>query len=245
MDRLIYVAMTGAKQATFQQATVANNLANASTPGFRAELAAFRAIPVQGGTGLPTRTFAVEQTTGSDFTPGPLMTTGRNLDIAVQTEGFLAVQTPGGEAYTRNGSLQIDPTGLLRDAKGFPVLGDAGPITLPPQSIITIAKDGTISAAPDANPAQINEVGRLKLVRPPENQLERGNDGQFRLRDGGVAQADATVQVLSGALESSNVNPVSQLVQMIDTQRLYDMQVRFLQTADQNARSAAQIMTIT
>lgn len=244
MDRLIYVAMTGAKQSSNQQATVANNLANATTPGFRAELAAFRAVPVQGGTGLPTRAFAVEQTTGSDFSPGAVQITNRSLDVAVVSGGFLAVQTPGGEAYTRNGSLQVDANGLLRSSKGAPVLSDAGPITLPPDSIITIAADGTISAAPNNNPAQANEVGRLKLVRPNDAELERGSDGMFRLRSGAVAQADPTVQLQSGALESSNVNAVEQLVKMIDFQRHYDMQVRLLQTADQNARAAAQVMTL-
>lgn len=245
MDRLIYVAMTGAKQSSFQQTTVANNLANASTPGFRAELAAFRAIPVQGGTGLPTRAFTLEQTTGSDFSPGTLQMTGRSTDLALQNEGFFAVQTPSGEAYTRNGSLQIDANGILRTGKGDPVLGDAGPITLPPDNVITFAKDGTISAAPSNNPSQSNAVGRLKLVKPDETQLDRGSDGLFRLRDGSTAQNDAGVQVIGGALESSNVNAVDQLVKMIDFQRHYDMQVRLLQAADQNAKSAAQILVLT
>ncbi|WP_269531981.1 flagellar basal-body rod protein FlgF [Chitinimonas sp. BJYL2] len=244
MDRLIYVAMTGAKHATMQQATVANNLANASTPGFKQELSASRAVQAVGGTGYQTRTFTVEQTTGSDFSPGPLQTTGRDLDIAVTTEGLFAVQTGNGEAYTRNGSLQIDATGMLKTREGFPVQGDAGPIIVPENSVLTFGKDGTISAAPVNDPAQVNEIGRLKLVKPNDRDLERGNDGLFRLRDGTPAQVDASVQISSGMLEASNVNAVEQLVKMIDYQRNYDLQVRMLQSADQNARAAAQIMSM-
>ncbi|MGQ5523010.1 flagellar basal-body rod protein FlgF [Chitinimonas sp. PSY-7] len=244
MDRLIYVAMTAAKQATMQQATVANNLANAATPGFKQELAAYRAVPAVGGVGYPSRSFVVEQTTGSDFTPGTLQTTGRELDVAVTTEGMFAVQTGSGEAYTRNGSLQIDATGLLQTREGLPVLGDGGPITLPPDSIITFGKDGTISAATVADPSQSNEIGRMKLVKPVERDLDRGNDGFFRPRDGQPLQPDASVQVSNGMLEASNVNSVEQLVKMIDYQRHYDLQVRMLQTADQNARAAAQILAV-
>ncbi|QNM98466.1 flagellar basal-body rod protein FlgF [Chitinimonas koreensis] len=244
MDRLIYVAMTGAKQASLQQATVANNLANASTPGFKQELSAFRAVQAVGGTGYQSRSFVLEQSTGSDFTPGTLQTTGRDLDIALTTEGMFAVQTGNGEAYTRNGSLEIDATGLLKTREGNPVLGDGGPIVIPENSVLTFGRDGTISAAPVNDPSQSNEVGRIKLVRPDERQLDRGNDGLFRLRDGQPAQADAAVQLTSGALEASNVNAVDQLVKMIDYQRSYDLQVRMLQTADQNARSAAQIMSL-
>jgi flagellar basal-body rod protein FlgF len=164
--------------------------------------------------------------------------------VAVLTEGFIAVQTGSGEAYTRNGSLDIDATGMLRTRSGNPVLGDAGPIVIPPDSVITIGKDGTVSAAPANNPAQATPVGRIKLVKPDERTLDRGSDGLFRPRDGGGLQADAAVQISSGALEGSNVNAVEQLVKMIDYQRHYEMQIRLLQEADRNARAAAQIMTL-
>ncbi|MDN3577492.1 flagellar basal-body rod protein FlgF [Chitinimonas viridis] len=244
MDRLIYTAMTGAKHASLQQATVANNLANATTPGFKQELAASRAVQAVGGTGYQTRSYTLEQTIGSDFSPGSLQTTGRELDIAITTEGLFAVQTGNGEAYTRNGSLEIDATGLLKTREGYPVQGDGGPIVIPENSIVTFGKDGTITAAPANDPAQSNEIGRIKLVRPDELQLERGSDGLFRLRDGQPAQVDASVQMTNGALEASNVNAVDQLVKMIDYQRNYDLQVRMLQTADQNAKAAAQIMAV-
>jgi flagellar basal-body rod protein FlgF len=244
MDRLIYVAMTGAKHASQQQATIANNLANASTPGFKEQLAASRAVAAVGGAGYQTRSFTLEQTTGTDFSAGSLQMTGRELDIAVKTEGFFAVQSSTGEAYTRAGGLEVDATGILRARNGDPVLGDAGPITIPDNSVLTFGADGTISAAPVNNPAQATQVGRLKLVKPDERTLDRGSDGLFRPRDGQPAQVDANVQIVSGALESSNVNAVDQLVKMIDYQRSYDMQVRLLQAADQNARAAAQVLTL-
>jgi flagellar basal-body rod protein FlgF len=236
--------MTGAKHAAQRQATIANNLANATTPGFKQQLDVSRAVQATGGAGYQTRTFTVDQTAGSDFSAGALETTGRNLDVAVTTAGFLAVQTGNGEAYTRSGSLQVDSNGVLRTISGNPVLGDGGPITIPDNNIITIGADGTISAAPIQTPSQTNQVGRLKLVNPDERQLDRGSDGLFRTRDGQPAQADATVQLTSGALESSNVNTVDSLVSMINYQRNYDLQMQMLQSADQNARAAANIMQL-
>jgi flagellar basal-body rod protein FlgF len=244
MDRLIYVAMTGAKHASQQQATIANNLANASTPGFKEQLAASRAVAAVGGTGYQTRSFTLEQTTGTDFSAGSLQMTGRDLDIAVKTDGFFAVQSSTGEAYTRAGGLEVDANGILRARNGDPVLGDAGPITIPDNSVVSFGADGTISAASVNNPAQATQVGRLKLVKPDERTLDRGADGLFRPRNGQPAPVDASVQIVSGALESSNVNAVDQLTKMIDYQRSYDMQVRLLQAADQNARAAAQVMTL-
>lgn len=244
MDRLIYVAMTGAKHASMQQTTIANNLANAATPGFKQELSASRALQVIGGAGYQTRAFTLEQTTSSDFSPGTIQTTGRDLDIAVTTEGMFAVQTGNGEAYTRGGGLEIDSTGLLKTRSGFPILGDSGPIVVPPNANVAFAKDGTVSSVSTIDPTQSVQLGRLKLVKPDEAQLDRGNDGLFRLRDGTPAQNDASVQIASGALEASNVNSVDQLVRMINYQRNYDLQVRMLQTADQNAKAAAQVMSL-
>lgn len=243
MDRMIYIAMTGAKHTMLQQATVANNLANQATPGFRADLAAFRAAPVLGD-GVPTRAFVVEQTTGADFTPGVIQQTGRDLDMAVQSEGWISVQTGDGEAYTRNGSFELDPTGLLKTHAGQAVLGDNGPIVIPPDSRIAIGKDGTVSATPYANPTETQIVGRIKLVNPPVRDLDKGNDGLFRLRNGEPAQAAAEVELIGGALESSNVNPVQQLVNMISHSRQYDLQVKLLTTAEQNARTAGQVLSL-
>ncbi|WP_028448604.1 MULTISPECIES: flagellar basal-body rod protein FlgF [Chitinibacter] len=244
MDRLIYVAMTGARNSEVRQTTIANNLANTSTPGFRAELAAARAIPVLGGPGLSTRAFTVQQTPGADMTAGSFQQTGRDLDIAIREKGWLTVQTATGEAYTRNGSLMVDASGLLKNTAGEIVQGENGPLTVPENSRVVFALDGTVSAIDITNPGQVVEVGRLKLVNPPENQLEKGMDGLFRLRDGQVAQADPAVTVASGVIEGSNVNAVEQLVNMISTQRHFDLQIKLLQTADQNARSASSLLNL-
>lgn len=244
MDRLIYVAMTGAKQAEFRQSTVANNLANTSTNGFRADLAAFRAIPVLGGPGLATRAFAVEQGVGSDLSQGAFQQTGRELDVALMGEGWLAVQSASGEAYTRNGSFVVDAAGLLKTFSGQVVEGENGPLTIPENTQPSIAADGTVSAVDLTNPAQTVEVGRLKLVNPPAAEMEKGLDGLFRRRNGEAAQADPNVRLAIRGVEGSNVNAVDQLVSMITTQRHYDMQIKLLQTAEQNSRSAASLLSL-
>lgn len=245
MDRLIYTAMTGALHAMQQQATVSQNLANVNTPGFRAAIDAFRSVPLQ-GEGLPTRTFVVDATVGTDFTPGALQPTGRVLDVGIEGPGWLAVQDANGEeAYTRNGSLQVLPSGLLQTRSGLNVVGDGGTITLPPDSEVSIAKDGTISTVPSTSQkAGVVTVGRLKLVNPPETQLVRGEDGLFRLRGGGGAEADGQVRVVSGHLEASNVNTVEAMVDMITLARQFDMQMKLLQHADSNDKQATSILNI-
>ena len=244
MDRLIYTAMTGAKHAQLRQATVSHNLANATTTGFRSELAAFRAVPVVGGSGLPTRAFVVEQTTGADMRSGPLQRTGNDLDVAVDGEGWLAVQTSSGEAYTRNGELAADATGLLKTRSGQILVGESGPLTVPENTRVSVAPDGTVTGAALDNPTQKVEIGKIKLVNPPSAQLEKGNDGLFRLRSGQPAPIDEKVKLVSGSLEGSNVNAIDELVTMIATQRQYDMQLKMITTADQNSRAAAQLISL-
>lgn len=243
MDRMIYLATSGAKQTMEQQATVAHNLANLTTNGFRAEMNVFRAVPVVGD-GANTRAFVVNTTPGADFTPGAIQQTGRDLDVAIQGKGWIAVQAAdGSEAYTRNGSLQISPNGILQTRNGSAVMGDGGPIAIPTDTLITIAGDGTVSTVPTGmKPAGNTTVGRIKLVDPPEAQLERGNDGLFRVRGGAPAAVDPKVKLTSGALEASNVNPVEQMVSMISLARQYDMQMKLLQTAETNSRDAAQLL---
>jgi flagellar basal-body rod protein FlgF len=243
MDRMIYIATSGAKQTMGQQATVAHNLANLTTNGFRGELSVFRAVPLVGA-GANTRTFVLDSTPGADFTPGSIQQTGRDLDVAVQGKGWLAVQAPdGSEAYTRNGSLQINANGVLQTRTGNSVLGDGGPIAIPSDTLITVATDGTVSTVPTGmRPSGNTTVGRIKLVNPPEADLVRGDDGLFRLRGGAPAAADANVQLVSGALESSNVNAVEQMVSMISLARQYDMQMKLLQNAENNSKDAAQLL---
>lgn len=245
MDRVIYTAMSGATQSLLKQATVTHNLANVNTPGFRASIDVFRAVPLR-GEGLSTRTFVVDSTPGTDFTPGVMQQTGRVLDVALDGRGWIAVQdAAGNEAYTRNGSLQIQPNGILQTRNGLNVQGDAGPLTIPPDTEITIAKDGTISTVPsDSQKAGVVVVGRIKLTNPPEDQLVRGEDGLFRTRNGNPAEADAAVTVASGSLESSNVNTVDAMVSMIALARQFDTQMKLLQKADENARVASSVLNL-
>lgn len=244
MDRMIYVSMTGARHALEAQTTVAHNLANLNSSGFRAQINALRSVPLFGD-GLPTRAYVVDSTAGTDFRPGAIQQTGRPLDVAIMGRGLLAVQLPdGAEAYTRAGGLAVGPGGVLETAQGHPVLGDAGPIAIPPESNIAIAKDGTISAlAPDGRGA-VNVIGRLKLVNPPEADLVRTDQGLFRLKDGEVAPADAGVVVAPGALESSNVNAVEQLINMISHARAFETHMKLLQNAESNDRQANQLLTL-
>jgi flagellar basal-body rod protein FlgF len=245
MDRLIYTSMTGANHTLSQQATVSHNLANASTTGFRAENNAFRAVPVFGD-GLPTRAFVVDSTINADFTPGELQTTGRDLDVAVRGSGWIAVQLDNGEeAYTRNGGLQVSSNGILLTQNGLKVKGDTGIITIPPETRITIGTDGTISSVPiNPQPNTVALVGRIKLVDPPVDKLKKGEDGLFRLKDGGVAQADAKVKLVDGTLEGSNVNVVHEMVSMIALARQFDMQMKMLESAERNAQQASEIMVL-
>ncbi len=247
MDRLIYVAMTGATHTMGQQATIAHNLANATTIGYRAAVNSFRAVPVV-GEGSRTRAFVVDSTVGANFSPGSIQVTGRSRDVAVQGAGWIAVQTKdGGEAYTRDGNLQISANGLLQTRNGFNVMGANGPISIPLEADITIAKNGFVSSVQNIArnmPQTVEPVGRIKLVNPPEKQLVRGDDGLFRMRDGGKAPADANVALAWGALENSNVNVVREMVSMISISRQYDMQMKLLENAKSNARQAAQILSL-
>ena len=234
MDRLIYTSMTGANHTLNQQATVAHNLANVSTTGFRAENNAFRAVPIYGD-GAPTRAFVVDTTVGADFTPGPL-----------QGPGWIAVQLDNGEeAYTRNGSLQVSPNGILLTQNGLKVKGENGIIALPPDTRITVGVDGTVSAVPiSPQPNTVAQVGRIKLVNPPEENLEKGVDGLFRQKDGKPAPLDARVRLIDGTLEGSNVNVVHEMVSMIALARQFDMQMKMMENAEKNAQQASQIMVL-
>ena len=240
MDRLIYLAMAGAKATMQRQETLANNLANASTTGFRAELAAFRAVPVE-GSGASTRVYALESTVGYDATPGQIAATGRNLDVAMRGGAWLAVQARDGtEAYVRGGSLDVDADGMLVTTSGLQVLGDGGPIQIPRDTQVAIAADGTVSAVDSQG--RSSSVGRLKLVTP-EAPLVRGDDGLFRGGEGDLA-ADATARLQDGALEGSNVSTVETMVQMIAAARQFEAQMRSLSTAEGNDKAASQLLSI-
>lgn len=246
MDRLIYTAMSGAKMLTQRQETISHNLANLNTNGFRAQLTAFRAVPVQ-GPGADTRVAAVETTVGSDFSPGQLVHTGNSLDVAINGRGFFAVQgADGNEAYTRDGGFTLSTDGELQTRGGLPVMGEGGPIQIPPNHQILVGRDGTISAVPLSEGRNATlQVGRLRLVNPPEEGLERSPDGLFRMKNGQQAEPDPSMTVAQGTIEGSNVNAVEALVGMITVARQFEQQMRLLQNAEQNAQRANQLFTLT
>lgn len=244
MDRMLYVGMSGAKQAMEQQASTANNMANASTPGFRAQINAFRAVPVTGQE-VGTRAFVVATTPSADFKQGPLRETGNPLDIAIQGDGWLAVTgADGQEAYTRAGNLKVGSDGQLLAMGNHAVIGDGGPIVVPPGQALGIGSDGMVSARNVGDPnAVTTDVGRLKLVNPDAADLVRGDDGLFRMREGlQAAEADRTRTVTSGVVEQSNVNPVESMVAMIANARSFELQMKSIQTANENAQSANKLL---
>ena len=246
MDRMLYVAMSGAKQNMLAQAINSNNLANISTTGFRADLAAARSMPLFGGTGHPTRVYSMTEKPGIDFNQGAMSTTGRDLDIAVAGDGFITVQAPdGSEAYTRAGDLKTDNAGVLQTGAGYVVMGEGGPITIPEAAKLDIGKDGTISIA------QIGDGGggstiidRLKLVNPNVKDLKRNENGLFVLKNGEEADVDQEVSVISGTVETSNVNAAGALVNMIELARQFEMQIKMMKSAEENHAQATQMMKL-
>jgi flagellar basal-body rod protein FlgF len=244
MDRLIYTAMTGANAAANRQAVIANNLANVSTNGFRAQLATYRAVPLRGD-GATTRVFALEATAGHSDKPGPAIRTDRALDTMAVGDAWFTVQgLDGNEAYTRNGHFEVNPEGVLTTGNGLQVLSaDGSAITVPTNADISVSPDGTLSAKIGNQPG--NAIGKLKLVvQTPEDPLKRGDDGLFRSLSGDPLNADDTARLQSGVLEGSNVNPIESMVGMIQTARQFEAQMRLMQTAESNDRSAGQLLSL-
>ena len=244
MDRGMYVAMTGAKQILQAQAVNNHNIANASTIGFRADGVGFTSEPVY-GPGYASRVNAVAGDAGTDFSTGVMTNTNSPLDIAVNGKGFIAVRgADGKEAYTRAGDLKVTADGAVLTASGFPVLSESGPLSVPPSTQLSIGSDGTVSIVPlGLSPAAQSQVDRIKLVNPPVKDLQKGVDGLFRLKSGAKAKTDETVTITSGELESSNVNAAQSLVNMIELQRLYELQIKSINSTDQNEQSAQRLMT--
>ena len=243
MDRMLYVAMTGAKQLMQAQTLVSHNLANVATNGFRADLARFSAQPIAGA-GYPTRINTVASGIGFDRSQGTLQETGRALDIAVEGAGYIAVQAADGtEAYTRGGTLNVGALGLLETQRGEVVLGDNGPIAVPPHTQISIGADGTIAIVPQGQgPETLAQVGRIKLVNPAPESLEKRPDGLIRIAGGEVAEADAAVTVVSGFIESSNVSMAGSMIDMIELAREFELAVRMMRSADDNAERASALV---
>jgi flagellar basal-body rod protein FlgF len=245
MDEMIYLAMTGAKQTEYAQTINTNNLANATTTGFRADLHSFSSSPIQ-GPGVDSRVNAVVESYGTDFTHGAMASTGRDLDIAISEDGFIAIQSAdGSEAYTRAGNLRIGSGGLLETVSGHLVLGNGGPVAIPDHETLSIGDDGTISFQPiGQGPEALAIVDRIKLVNPDIALMSKGSDGLFRLPDGEIASADPAVRITSGALEQSNVTIAKTLVNMIELSRQYETQINIIKTSEENADAAAQMMRI-
>ena len=245
MDRMIYLAMTAATQNLRAQGIAANNLANANTTGFKSDFAAFRAMPVFAD-GFPSRVYAMTERPGINYQPGTIETTGNELDVSVNGEGFIAVQSAdGSEAYTRAGNLKITATGQLLTDDDLPVLGNGGPMGVPPNASVVVGVDGTVSIRPlgqDAN--TLAQVDRIKLVKPAPQDLIKGPDGLFRLRSGPPAEPDASVRLASGTLERSNVNSVSEMIGMIENQRNYDMAVKAMHTAQENDSAGDRLLQL-
>jgi flagellar basal-body rod protein FlgF len=244
VDRALYIAMTGAKNNMMAQTIHANNMANLNTSGFKADFEQSRSMGVYYGDGQPTRAYALTETPQADFEYGPLQTTGNPMDVALQGDGFIAVQAPdGSEAYTRAGNLAIDAAGTLRTANGLAVIGNSGPISLPPLDKIEVGSDGTISVISLGQTAEtMVESNRIKLVKPDIKNIEKGPDGLFRQRDGLAATADASVRVASGVLEGSNVSAMSEFTQILTLARQFDMQLKLMKTTEDNAAASAQLL---
>ena len=262
MDKMLYIAMSGAKQNMLALSVTANNLANAKTTGFKADLAQARSMQAF-GEGMPSRVFAMTERASQNFDSGALERTGRELDIAIQGDGWIAVKTPAvnvskgaqvgtasltsritSEAYTREGHLRISEEGELQTTSGEPVIGENGPISIPlPIANLHISNDGTIMVQPEGAPSNVQEeVARIKLVNPDVRDLEKGADGLFRRKDGKPAEADVGVSIQSGMLEASNVNPIVEMTKMISIQRSFEMQLKLMKTAEENDSSASALL---
>ncbi|MDD1013137.1 MULTISPECIES: flagellar basal body rod protein FlgF [Pseudomonas] len=245
MDKMLYVAMTGASQNALAQKAHANNLANISTSGFQRDLEQARSMPVFGDS-FPARAYAMTERPATDFSPGSMQETGRDLDIAIGGDGFIAVQTPdGGEAYVRTASLNIDGLGVLRAGNGMPVMGNGGPIAVPPEQKVEIGQDGTISIrAMGEGPRVMAEVDRIKLVNPDLKTMTKGLDGMIHTKDGQPAVADANVQVVSGFLESSNVNAVEEMTSVLALSRQFELHIKMMTTAKEGDEAMARVLQI-
>ncbi len=243
MDRSLYIAMSGAKQTLLAQTANANNLANTQTTGFKSDFEQFRAMPVF-GPGFPSRVYAMTERPGSNLSTGPIQTTGRELDIAVKGDGWLAVQgNDGREAYTRAGDLRVTPQGQLETGSGLQVLGNDGPIAIPPYTKIDIGRDGTISIVPQGqNAATLAVIDRIKLVKPDPANLEKRDDGLVHLKQGQPPEPDADVVLIQGALEGSNVNAIAAMVDMIELARNFELQTKVMKNVDDNAAVTARLM---
>lgn len=245
MDHLLYIAASGARETMLAQAANSHNLANASTVGFKADLVQAMSAYVS-GQGVDSRAYSINRDFGSDLSAGPMRITGRDLDVAITGEGWIAVQaTDGSEGLTHRGDLRVDEFGQLVNGAGQQLLGNRGPIALPPYAELSIGTDGTISIIPLGEaPNTLAVIDRIKLVNPGDDNLQKGPDGLMRPVDGGETVADADVQLVSGTLESSNVNTVDAMVRMIELARQFEHHVKMMSVAEEMDDSSAALMRL-
>ncbi len=244
MDRLIWTAMSGMNDSMVRQRVIASNMANAQTIGFRAEMLYSTPVTLT-GPALEARAMSEGEVRGADMRAGAISHTGRALDVAMTGNSLLTVQAEdGSEAYTRRGDLTVSPGGVLENGDGRPVVGASGPITVPPNAVISIAPDGSVEVTnPDA-PGERQVVDRLKLANPDGSQVAKAVDGLFRVVGGGVLPDDANARVEPQALEQSNVDPAGVIVQMVEAQRLFDIRTKLVSTAREVDESGAALMRI-
>lgn len=232
MDRLIYTALSGASHTLMEQQISANNLANVNTGGFRSDIALSQSEQVQ-GRGFSTRFMSAENQSGINDSAGIPEKTDRSLDVAIQGKGYIAVQdAAGNEVYTRNGNIQQDDQGQLT-VNGYLVLGDNGPIVLPPNAIASFGSDGTLSVTPDDGDVKgTMDVDRLKLVDIPLNNLAKNPEGMLVTANGVPASVDEDIKVSGGYLESSNVSAVSEMMASISLNRQFESQIKMMKAAE-------------
>ncbi|MDD2048759.1 flagellar basal body rod protein FlgF [Pseudomonas putida] len=245
MDKMLYVAMTGASQNALAQKAHANNLANISTTGFQRDLEQARSMPVFGDS-FPARAYAMTERPATDFSPGSMLETGRDLDVAVGGDGFIAVQAPdGSEAYVRTASMNIDALGVLRAANGMPIMGNGGPIAVPPEQKVEVGEDGTITIrAMGEGPEVMAEVDRIKMINPDLKTMTKGLDGLIHTSNGQPAVADANVKLVSGFLESSNVNAVEEMTSVLALSRQFELHIKMMTTAKEGDEAMARVLQI-
>lgn len=245
MDHFVYIAAAGAKQTQFAQAVNAHNLANASTVGFKQDLVQAETLYLVGA-GQATRAYHVIEDAPPDLRQGLLEQTGRDLDIAINGEGFFAVQGPDGvEGLTRRGDLRVDEFGQLVNGQGQALMGNGGPIALPPFSSLSIGTDGTVSIIPlGGAPNTVAVLDRIKMVNPPLADLRKNEFGTLQAGDGLPLEADGTVKLATGALESSNVNPVSAMVHMIELSRQFEQYMKMVKVGEDVNTSSASLMRL-
>lgn len=245
MDRALYLSMTGAKSSLAAQATNANNLANVATSGFRADLERFSSLPVY-GPGHASRVYSQDDAVGFNDETGSLVQTGRRMDLGIAGEGWFAVSSAdGGEAYTRRGDLRVDAGGLLMNGAGQPLIGDAGPITVPPFEEMIIGRDGAITIRPvGAAEGELALVDTIKLVKGDGADMQKGKDGLFRPADGEELAADISVRVNEGTLETSNVNGIESMVNMIEYSRNFESMVKFFDELEKMDSASTRLMSV-